>query len=192
LRTTASPTRRPATNATVPEPGATNTTTRSPWNARPVDTTRPTSALLVAPLRRQSGPALGPAAGEDRATRAGPHPDPEAVALGSPAVVRLVRPLRHRSASCPRGSHRDRSRRPRRSTESRLERPAATEYSRWAVSMSRGPSRARKCAKRPSSTSRVENSGAIFRRAPPPGPVPPTGRFCPSPQISTHVERLCG
>jgi hypothetical protein len=101
LRTTASPTRRPATNATVPEPGATNTTTRSPWNARPVDTTRPTSALLVAPLRRQSGPALGPAAGEDRATRAGPHPDPEAVALGSPAVVRLVRPLRHRSASCP-------------------------------------------------------------------------------------------
>lgn len=48
LRKTAPPTRRPATNATVPEPGATNTTTRSPWNARPDARMRPTSALVVA------------------------------------------------------------------------------------------------------------------------------------------------
>ncbi len=31
LRTTAPPTRRPATKATLPEPGATNTITRRPW-----------------------------------------------------------------------------------------------------------------------------------------------------------------
>jgi hypothetical protein len=48
LRKTAPPTRRPATNATVPEPGATNTTTRSPWNARPDARMRPTSDLVVA------------------------------------------------------------------------------------------------------------------------------------------------
>jgi hypothetical protein len=35
LRWTAPPTRRPATKATDPVPGSTNTTTRSPWIARP-------------------------------------------------------------------------------------------------------------------------------------------------------------
>jgi len=47
LRRTAPPTRRPATNATDPGPGATNTITRSPWNAWPEARTRPTSWRLV-------------------------------------------------------------------------------------------------------------------------------------------------
>src|SRR4051794_41184573 len=38
---------------------------------------------------------LAPATGEDRPARAGAHPQPEAVRLGSPAVVRLERALAH-------------------------------------------------------------------------------------------------
>lgn len=49
LRRTAPPTRRPATNATDPGPGATNSITRSPWNAWPEARTRPTSWRLVGP-----------------------------------------------------------------------------------------------------------------------------------------------
>src|SRR5687768_1640728 len=38
---------------------------------------------------------LAPTAGEDRPARAGAHPQPEAVGLGPPAVVRLERALAH-------------------------------------------------------------------------------------------------
>src|SRR3954447_12756766 len=38
---------------------------------------------------------LAPTAGEDRAARAGAHPQPEAVGLRPPAVVRLERALAH-------------------------------------------------------------------------------------------------
>src|SRR3954454_25735 len=38
---------------------------------------------------------LAPTAGEDRAARAGAHPQPEAVGPGPPAVVRLERALAH-------------------------------------------------------------------------------------------------
>src|SRR5687768_295118 len=38
---------------------------------------------------------LAPATGEDRPARAGAHPQPEAVGLGPPAVVRLERALAH-------------------------------------------------------------------------------------------------
>ncbi len=37
----------------------------------------------------QPDAALGPAAGDDRPARAGPHPDPEAMSLGALTVVRL-------------------------------------------------------------------------------------------------------
>src|ERR671917_2185381 len=39
--------------------------------------------------------ALAPTAGDDRPTRAGAHPQPEAVGLGPAAVVRLERALAH-------------------------------------------------------------------------------------------------
>src|SRR3954454_12134071 len=38
---------------------------------------------------------LAPTAGEDRAARAGAHPQPEAVGLRPPAIVRLERALAH-------------------------------------------------------------------------------------------------
>jgi hypothetical protein len=61
LRSTAPPTRRPATNATVPEPGTTNSITRSPWNARPADRMRRTRFRPVAPARpiAEPGPSTG-------------------------------------------------------------------------------------------------------------------------------------
>src|SRR5215210_4485909 len=58
---------------------------------------------------------LAPAAGEDRATGAGAHPQPEAVRLGPTAVVRLERALAHEglpllttSMRCGPGGHRTR------------------------------------------------------------------------------------
>lgn len=68
LRWTAPPTRRPATNATVPEPGTTNTITRSPWNARPVDRMRRTRFRPVAPATPIAEP--GPSTGGARRSRA--------------------------------------------------------------------------------------------------------------------------
>ena len=67
LRSTAPPTRRPATNATVPEPGTTNTITRSPWNARPVDRMRRTRFRPVAPATPIAEP--GPSTGGARRSR---------------------------------------------------------------------------------------------------------------------------
>jgi hypothetical protein len=96
LRTTAPPTRRPATKATTPEPGATNTTTRSPWNARPDARIRATSFLLVGSSGRQSRPAFGAAAGQDGAAGPRAHPDTKAVSLRPPANVRLVGSFGHR------------------------------------------------------------------------------------------------
>ncbi len=67
LRTTAPPTRRPATNAADPGPEATNTTTRSPWNAWPVASSRPTSRRLVGvPTRPTRTAACGPSRGGER------------------------------------------------------------------------------------------------------------------------------
>jgi hypothetical protein len=100
LRKTARPTRRPATNATFPVPGATNSTTRFPWNARPVARTRPTSDVPVVnepALRRQSSAALRATTGDDRPAGARAHAEPEAVALGPPPIVRLKCALRHGS-----------------------------------------------------------------------------------------------
>ena len=55
----------------------------------------------AAPVPRSGGQAraaLAPARGEDRAAGASPHPQPEAVRLGAPAVVRLERALAHSGA----------------------------------------------------------------------------------------------
>jgi hypothetical protein len=60
LRKTARPTRRPATNAALPEPGATNSTTRFPWNARPFDSSRATSLLREAAIGATPRVASGP------------------------------------------------------------------------------------------------------------------------------------
>src|SRR5262245_7717461 len=76
LRRTAPPTRRPATNAVDPAPGATNSTTRSAWNALPPLRTRSTS-VSSARLGGQAGPALRAAARQDRSTRPCPHADTE-------------------------------------------------------------------------------------------------------------------
>jgi hypothetical protein len=96
LRTTAPPTRLPATNATAPEPGATNTTTRSPCTGWPDVRSRATSVLLVGSSGRQAGPALGPAPGQDRAPGPGTHPDPEAVPFRPSADVGLIGSFGHR------------------------------------------------------------------------------------------------
>jgi hypothetical protein len=53
--------------------------------------------VAVVPSGRQGFATLAPASGEDRTTRAGPHPQPEAVHLGAPAVVRLEGALAHGS-----------------------------------------------------------------------------------------------
>jgi len=66
LRTTAPPTRRPTTNATVPRPGATKATTRSPWRGRPCSRIRRTSVAL----RRTGG--RDPSHGDAPRSR-GPH-----------------------------------------------------------------------------------------------------------------------
>src|SRR4029450_4691199 len=47
FRGTAPPTRRPATNALVPDPGAATTTTRVPFNLFPKDMLPPTAASRV-------------------------------------------------------------------------------------------------------------------------------------------------
>src|SRR5207247_10732906 len=48
LRRTAPPIRRPATKPVVPDPGATNTTIRAPFNGLPDDRTLPTAGSRVA------------------------------------------------------------------------------------------------------------------------------------------------
>jgi hypothetical protein len=47
FRGTAPPTRRPTTNAVIPDPGATNTTIRDPFNGLPEDRTLPTAGSRV-------------------------------------------------------------------------------------------------------------------------------------------------
>ena len=107
LRRTAPPTRRPATNAADPVPGATNSTTRSAWNALPSLSTRSTF-VWSARLGRQTGPALCATPREDRSTGPCPHADAEPVPLVAAAIVRLEGSLGHdlgrvgvRSASIP-------------------------------------------------------------------------------------------
>src|SRR5262245_57483422 len=55
----------------------------------------PAASTGMPRLSAQACPALGPARGEDRATRSGAHPKPEAVGLGTPTVVRLKGALTH-------------------------------------------------------------------------------------------------
>lgn len=183
LRTTAPPTRRPATNATDPEPSATNTTTRFPWVACPVDRARATFFLLVAcssrVLGRQARAALGPAPGDDGAAGAGPHPDPEAVSLGATADVRLIRSLGHRASSGFQPA--------RKASE-------ATSIPTGSVADPETPPDwpARKCDKRRAGGGRGENLGAIVRRASSGARSLPTSRVALPPRVSTYVERLCG
>jgi hypothetical protein len=88
LRRTAPPTRRPATNAADPVPGATNSTTRSAWNALPSPRTRSTF-VSSARLGGQAGTALRAASRQDRSARPCPHADAEPVPLVAAAIVRL-------------------------------------------------------------------------------------------------------
>jgi hypothetical protein len=204
LRTTAPPTRRPATNATAPEPGATNTTTRFPWNARPVDTTRPTSFLLVAGvLRPTAGCAPWRGAGPRWRVRpacacgVGSRGASRAVDCSADTFVWTSRSASEQPAvpgACPRersgASGRDAevyrlgARRPGRASAGR-----ALEQRRV---VRRSASQPRKCVKRGRATSGVEKLGAIVRRAPPRAPFSPPGRAGPSPRISTLGERCCG
>jgi hypothetical protein len=100
FRSTAPPTRRVATAATPPVPGARNTTTRSPCSDRPSSYTRPTARERTWRLDqtrrrsdRQATPALAAPCGQDRATRPRLHTSSKPVSPRPATGVRLIRPL---------------------------------------------------------------------------------------------------
>lgn len=62
------------------------------------DATEPARGALAESSGGQAGAALGPASGENRPARSGPHPEPEAMGLGAATVVRLERSLGHGEA----------------------------------------------------------------------------------------------
>jgi hypothetical protein len=163
FRATAPPTRRPATNATFPEPGATKATTRPAWNGRPSDRTRPTSGARVAAARsgRELRAALGAAAREHGATRPRPHAEAEAVRLLASTVVGLERSLGHLGLA-------------EGSVGARTGRTAGRGGVYGRGSTQDKAAVRRKTVKRPRHAPRVENPGAIFRRAFPP---PARGTF---------------
>lgn len=179
FRTTAPPTRRPATNATSPEPGATKATTLFPWDRRPSSSTRETWERCREERRsaREPGAVLGTTAGDDRAPGAGPHPHAEPVRLLAPPVVRLERSLGH---PC---------------LEFVGEPLVATAVRRVYVSHRRSQTAVsrrhlEKDRQKAAARARVEKPGAIFRRAfPRPGPA---GTMNLPQRVSTPVERCCG
>lgn len=186
LRTTAPPTRRPATNATFPEPGATKATTRPPWNGRPCEMTRPTSD---APVRVSRSSPVRPRASCDPSRDASP---------GSRARPACACGAGTRGSSFACGCWVGRfawtmSPHELEDAEAGSGRPPRVYGDASEQDKARD---GRKTVKRPVSPVRVENPGAIFAGAFPPGgprrPPPVYAERTLPRWVSTSVERRCG
>ncbi len=92
------PARRCTTRRGLPALVPDRTVSVKSWLRRNRAVLGSTAAALAEPSGREFCTALAATRREDRASGAGVHPQPEAVGLGAPAVVRLESALAHRSA----------------------------------------------------------------------------------------------